>query len=388
MRDACSPVSVGVEERSRSRASSPVGLVVPLAMLGGAGLYSAFRLVASPLVYGSSAPPADELAVIVGALSGGALGAFLGRATSRAGRFAARAGSAAVAALASSGASLAFGAIATGGAPGPLASALIALASAPPLLALGAWAMRLRDRSSRARVGSLVRESDARGVLAAGAVAASVVTVLALPSWLSAHDPGLSRGEADPLGALAIVVAAIGGVVVALGLDVAALVRVRGVATLRDRGALRGLRDDEVLEMSGPAGATELFDLGLGEAKIAVVTSTRDPYRSRLKVRALVMGDVARATSVLGWACARGVAFAAVCAGVLALHVGVRESEALRLAYHHHRCVGGGAPIACEVAASAVDASDPDRARQYRRYACAAGVHASCAALSMLELGR
>lgn len=161
-------------------------------------------------------------------------------------------------------------------------------------------------RAERARLGSLVADTDRREVWAALLVAASLATAANLldgPAWATIGLPG-------PWVAVAVAVLA---VPLTLALH------------LRDRRARRslldhtkGLKDREREEAA--AGELPMLDLGLGDEVRARYAQGSSAYRDHEREVALVRGDPAEARRALDWAERRGTAFLALVIVIVAAH--------------------------------------------------------------------
>jgi hypothetical protein len=253
---------------------------------------------------------------------------------------------------------------------GALGGVLCALAFLPVCLAVIAAARR----AMRARLGSLVSESDRRAVWSILATALSVATLEALPSW-----PGAATHDVPaPLPAVLMLVvsaALVAGVLVYDAIDLR-----------RAKQALApGLeaRDPTDTRASEADAAAARLDLGLGDDLAARVARTSAAYRGKDRTLALVKGDANQALSALRRALARG----GLCLGVIALvagaHVLARGDQALRM-YSEARCEDFHF-ASCERLADTVREERPTQALLLYEKACSKAQPQSCHAAAELH---
>lgn len=199
---------------------------------------------------------------------------------------------------------------------GALSGSLCALAFVPVCLAVIAAARR----AQRARLGSIVADSDRRAVWGILALALSVATLEALPDWPAAAvgatavpAPALLMAQAAGLLTLAILL-----------LDVRALREAR-------RAIAPGLeRQDPAAVDPGGADVPRL-DLGLGEDLRARFARSATAYRGRDRTLALVQGSPEQALTALQRAVRRGALGLAVIGAVHGAHLAADTQLAQRL---------------------------------------------------------
>ena len=252
---------------------------------------------------------------------------------------------------------------------GALAGLGCAAAFVPVCLAVIAAARRAR----RARLGSLVSDSDRRAVWGILATALSVATLEALPAW-----PAAAAGEGSApvpaavmLGAAALVIA---GILVADGL---------GLRRAR-RELAPGLVARDPTSLASTDVEAPRLDLGLGDDLAARIARTAAAYRGRDRTLALVQGDPEQAISAFRRALARGGACLSIVALAAGAHALAREDTAL-LMYDERRCEGFEFP-SCERLADAHRQSSPLLAMELYAKACGATAPESCVSLGEMYM--
>jgi hypothetical protein len=194
-----------------------------------------------------------------------------------------------------------------------LSGALCTAAFIPVCLAV----LAAGRRAQRARLGSIVADSDRRAVWGILATLLAVMTVEALPDWLGGSPDRPAR----------LVLAAL------IAASAAVLVRV----LLADRRACldaravidAGLSVRQPEEMEESDSCLPLVDLGLGEQTLKRVTPGVAPYRDRERAVSLVRGSPEMAVAALARASLRSrVGLLAV--GVTALAHGLATLPAAR----------------------------------------------------------
>jgi hypothetical protein len=215
-----------------------------------------------------------------------------------------------------------------------LAGALSAVVFVPVCLAVVAAARR----AQRARLGSVVADSDRRAVWGIMAITLGVTTVEGLPEWPLA----MAGYGTVPMVALAVLV---GTGAVTLGIRLA------------DARSLRWARGeiDAGLSARGPAdpepddGDAARLDLGLGEGLLARVARGAAAYRQRERTVALVRGSPELTLEALRGSVRRGTIGLVVLFAVGVAHAAAALTPAA-LTYEI-RCTAGDA-TACIVAAA------------------------------------
>lgn len=228
-------------------------------------------------------------------------------------------------------------------------------------------------RAQRARMGSLVAESDRRAVWGILAMTLSVATLWGLPIWPAAE----AGAPVNPWPAAILLGCAALAIAIIAALDASALRRAR-LALSRDLTARDG----------GETGAEDTriprVDLGLGSDVAAEIQRPNAAYRGRDRAVALVIGSPDRALSALRRAVARGVAGVVLALGIAALH-GVATSSRVQLAYDDALCDAFDFK-ACARVAAAVQAKSPMRALDLYSRACSLESTGSCrSAATMLD---
>jgi len=260
------------------------------------------------------------------------------------------------------------------GLPAGVLNGLLCALAFVPVCALVLAAAR---RAVRARLGSIVAESDRLAVWGILAATLAVATLAALPDWPAAR---IERG-APPITAVAMAVGAAVLLAAILVVDGIALVRVARL----DRLPLEPREPGEDAADGVPA-----VDLGLGDAVSAQLAPRAGAaYRSRERAVALLLGSAGEARAALRRAVARSAAGLVLSAVVLVAH-GWAASDSGAVAYGELRC-GQGSARACEAAAEQLAQQLPDsseasvtRPRELLRQACARGAGQGCAELSRL----
>jgi hypothetical protein len=231
-----------------------------------------------------------------------------------------------------------------------LGGALCAAAFVPVCLAV----VNAARRAQRARLGSIVAESDRRAIWGIMTALLAVMTLEALldwPTWAVHEGP-------PPLAVPVMLVAAAAATLWIRSADSAALAQAQRVIDAK----LSPRKPDEVtLE----AGDVPRLDLGLGHDVLARVTRGAAAYRQKERTLALVQGNPETALRELRRGTRRGAGALVLIGAVGALHAAATTGSA-RALYQEMRC-GSWNPGACEMAASLIEARDPLRARALRR---------------------
>jgi hypothetical protein len=232
-----------------------------------------------------------------------------------------------------------------------LGGAACALVFVPVCLAVVAAARR----AQRARLGSLVAESDRRAVWEILAITLAATTLEALPDWEASRFGYVP----DPLPVVTALAAAAVTTLLVLRSDWRALVHARAAIAA---GLTAHDADD-----AADDGAAARLDLGLGEDRLARVTRGAAAYRQKARAIALVRGSPDRALTALRRAVRRGALGLAVLAAIGAAHVAAQSSPA-RALYHERRCRFGYLSE-CAVASALVRDFDPRWSRALDRRA-------------------
>lgn len=351
-------------------------LAFPFAVVGLAAGWLSAGALANPII-GLSLRPERNLAAILGAVAGAAVGAALTwrcvrspeeRVTGQLAVSVMAGGALTGAAVGCAEAGLGRGLPA-----GVINGSLCALAFLPVCAVVVAAARR----AVRARLGSIVAGADARAVWGILATALAVATLAALPDWPGSR---LERAQPPVLAAVMAGGAAllIAGVLVA---DALALARVKRLGQVRMEA--HEPSPDEV------AGAVPALDLGLGE-EVQAQLARGDAYRSKARALSLLVGSAEQARSALRRALARGAAGLVVASAALGAHAWAAAGGG-ELAYGLIRCEQRSA-AGCLTAGRALAAWGGGRraaaraaaARAMFERACARGEGHGCAELSRM----
>jgi hypothetical protein len=210
-------------------------------------------------------------------------------------------------------------------------------------------------RAARARRGSVVARSDARGMWAVTAAAIAVATWLALPDGMAGETPRVALAMGG--GALAVSVALFLG-------DAIALLGLRRTA--------RAAEGMEVLERGADEaeGAVPAIDLGLGAEVRATMRPGAAAYRGKDRAAALLLGSFGEARRALWRGLAKKALACAVVVGALAVHTLAARPQG-RLAYHEMVCEAGSA-LDCGIAAAMLREGAPEDLPRAVAYGAAA----------------
>jgi len=257
-----------------------------------------------------------------------------------------------------------------GPAGGAISGFLCALAFVPVCVAV----ILAARRALRARLGSIVADSDRRAVWGILAPALALATLEALPDW-----PAAMGGVIDvPVIALHLAQGAGVLLVGILIVDIVALRRARRALgsglTLRDPG-----------ESGDVDGSVPRLDLGLGDESHARLSRSASAYRGRDRTLALVEGSPEQALSALRRAIVRGAVGIGVVAAVWSAHLAADTPYAYQR-YTEHLC-GKGDFASCVTAAYLVQPTDVERAILLYDRACHAGEVVGCLALAQIYEG-
>jgi hypothetical protein len=239
------------------------------------------------------------------------------------------------------------------GHPGECAAsgAVCALAFVPVGLAVIAAARR----AQRARLGSIVADSDRRAVWGILAATLAVTTLEALPDWAAALEGDGRAPWAAP------------GMLLAAGAATLWILRADRRAQGEAREATReGLTAREPEEIGPVDPGVGRVDLGLGDEVQARLARGAAAYRHRERTVALVQGSPEHAFAALARAARRGAASLAVIGAVGALHLTATTMPA-RATYEELRCRTWSSGEACSRAAAILIDRDPARAHRLLR---------------------
>jgi hypothetical protein len=246
-----------------------------------------------------------------------------------------------------------------------------------PLIPAAALAIAMVRRVDRARRGSVVARSDARGLVAGTAGIIGCFSGLAVFDW-----PAVAAGAADPpLPAVIVLVAAAALVFIVLIADVVALTRVKrwasSVAAEEGDGSSLPVPPVPV----PPAGR---LDLGLGD-EIAAAPALGTAYRGGGRWLASITGDIDEARAALRQSIRRGVILVAVLEGVGFAH-GVARDPELAAQLGAQLC-NEGRPAACRSAALLAERAGLPRREAARLHgrACDDGQEESCLAVFLMQ---
>lgn len=270
------------------------------------------------------------------------------------------------------GASVAIAAdVYAGAALGALVGAGCALAFVPVCLAVLAAA----KRAERARLGSLVSDSDRRAVWGILATALALASLEALPGW-----PAANAGEAPlpwpAIGMLIVCGTVIGGVLAA---------DARGRRRAR-RALATGLEPQDPSRLGSADTRTPRIDLGLGEGLAAHMARSTSAYRGQDRPLALVQGDASLALPAFRRALVRGALGLAIVGVAGFLHFSAQDVS-WQLAFHERRCERFGYR-SCHLLADIVRGRTPDRAMALYEKACGLSSPESCVSLANMYLER
>jgi hypothetical protein len=232
--------------------------------------------------------------------------------------------------------------------------AICAAAFAPVCLAVIAAARR----AQRARMGSIVADSDRRAVWGILAATLGVMTLEAVPDWLASRSGGrVEELTREPLPALTMFVLAVGCTAYVLLADRRALARARAAASI-------DLVAHDANDMAAADAGTDRVDLGLGAETLARVARGAAAYRDRARTVALVRGTPDVAFAALMRAIGRSKLSLAVMALVGVAHLVATTPDA-HARYHAALCSRQD-HMACLMAAAEIESSDPVYAAELR----------------------
>jgi hypothetical protein len=260
---------------------------------------------------------------------------------------------------------------------GVFEGAACGLLCAIPALPVCALVVAAARRAARARLGSIVAGSDRRAMWSITMTALAVVTLIALPDWITLGDVFAGAPHAAPAIAL-------GACLVTLALLIADGFARRRVARadvagmdLRDPGADAD-HDDPAPDL----------DFGLGDEVLARVARGGAAYRTRERAAALILGSLDQARAAIRQAMTRGAVGLAITCAVLGCHALNVPREVL-IRYHEDQCSRFWAP-SCGTAGALLEwapASVTRRSRAFAAYrkGCAARDEESCKGFSRME---
>ncbi len=251
---------------------------------------------------------------------------------------------------------------------GALAGLGCAAAFVPVCLLVVAAARRAR----RARLGSLVSESDRRAVWGILATTLSVATLEALPIWPA---PGGEVAQAPIPAMLVAAAATLSAILVADASDF--------------RRAKEALAPGLVTRDPGKLAPTDVeapkLDLGLGEEVGARVAPPADVYRGRARTVALVQGDAEQTTLAFRRAILRGRVGLGLVVITICAHVAAASDLGQRL-FDEQQC-DSFEYRSCARLADAARETDPVRAMSLYEKACGVTSTSSCITLGEMYLG-
>lgn len=252
---------------------------------------------------------------------------------------------------------------------GPLVGALCGLCCAVAFVPVCAAVIVAARRAQRARMGSLVSDSDRRAVWGILAAALAVTTLEALPDW-----PAFLAGDvALPIPALLMVIAAGAVIAAVLAADLRALRVARGSVT-------EGLVQRDAADPEPADTTVARLDLGLGEDAWERLARSASAYRGRDRTLAVIQGSPEQALAALHRATRRGVVSLAMVGAVCAAHAAANVIPAQHF-YAERRCEMGDA-AACTRAAEHALPEDVERAMALYEKACEDAHPAACVALA------
>ncbi|MDI1480430.1 hypothetical protein [Polyangium sp. y55x31] len=191
-------------------------------------------------------------------------------------------------------------------------------------------------RAQRARLGSIVADSDRRAVWGILAAALSAATLLAALDWPAAR---LEEAE-TPIPALVILLATTAVTLVVLSANLRALKRAQAALA-------PGLETGE----DGPAPLVDpsvpRVDLGLGDDLASRLARSAAAYRGRDRAVELVQGNPEQALGALRRAVRRGYTSLALMGVILGAH-GLAHSSVVTMVYVEVRCGTGWPAFLCE----------------------------------------
>lgn len=244
---------------------------------------------------------------------------------------------------------------------GVLAGLGCAVAFVPVCLAV----INAARRSKRARLGSLVSDSDRRAVWGILATTLAVTTVEAVPCW-----PAHTAGEAPSQLPAALMLLAAGAVI--LGVLIA---DIRGFR--RAKTALGSdLEARDPTQLTSDDVAAPRLDLGLGDDIGARIARSSAAYRGRDRVIALVQGDFTQTVSSFRGAFLRGGVGLVIVAAIAYVH-GLAQTDMALSVYDQERC-GQFAYGSCERLGDAASDDDPASAEALWGKACGAANPTAC----------
>lgn len=257
---------------------------------------------------------------------------------------------------------------------GPLAGALSGFLCAAAFVPVCAAVILAARRALRARLGSIVADSDRRAVWGILAPTLALATLEAVPDWPASvgHDiavPWLALGLAQAAGLVLMVI---------LLADALALRKAR-------RALAAGLTQRDPDDLGEVDASVPRLDLGLGDESHARLARSASAYRGRDRALALVEGSPEQALSALRRALVRGALGLGVVAAVWATHQ-LADSHAAYQRFEEQLCHDGQV-ASCLTSAYFRQPSDPEGAVAFYEQACGGEEVVACLALAQMYEG-
>lgn len=210
---------------------------------------------------------------------------------------------------------------------GPSSGAVTGLCCAGAFVPVCAAVIVTARRAQRARLGSIVADSDRRAVWGILALTLAVATLEAIPDW-----PASAKGEVEiPTPVIWMMLAA--------GLATLAILIADERALRRARVAIApGLEQRSAADIDPLDTAVPGLDLGLGDGVLARLARSSSAYRGRDRTLALVQGSPEQALAALRRAVRRGAVSLAVIGAVAACHAAATTPRA-QIVYEQMGCV-------------------------------------------------
>ncbi|MBK8252232.1 MAG: hypothetical protein IPK82_06135 [Polyangiaceae bacterium] len=225
--------------------------------------------------------------------------------------------------------------------------------------------LRAARRAKRARLGSIVSDSDRRSVWALLATTMAVMTLFAAVMW-----PAARAGEVElPLPMMAMLWTSLTATTVCLVHDVRAIYRAHAVIT-------PDLVQKHASEVEHVGTDTPRVDLGLGEELAARVAMSAAAYRGRDRTLALVQGNAEEALAALHRAGTRTALAVLVVLATVGVHIGA-NTDLASLHYLELRCEQWDFQ-SCHEVADLVKPRHVQKARDLYERACGATSPESC----------